>query len=233
MDSLRFTVSHCLYTPLLHPTLLTMAILHDPISSDANYRSLVAITVVYILLFILGVPLLCGYLLFHFREHILVDRHASAAQPGLVAECLGFLYACFKPRLYWFELLWFVRRLLLLVALVVMPDDNPFKNPMVVSVFAVFLALHQQYHPFIRKEENLLEAVSLLMLLITFVGMGEPSYNSEEENTVKDSETTVAVTTVTMLGNGAVTMLFVAFLFVPFFQTVRNKWKAMKRYNYE
>ena len=128
---------------------------------DPNYVTLISLAIASTFTTGLGIPCVIAYLLYRNRNIIRSERRDRATE-----VCLGFLYGCFKPTLYWFEMAWLVRRLLLSPA--VIPEDDVFQAPSIVSILVVSLVLHHTLKPLKDPRENLAEGLGLLALLVTF-----------------------------------------------------------------
>lgn len=150
-----------------------------------------------------------GYLLYRNRNAIRNGRDKATE------ECLGFLYGCFKPDLFWFEMVWLLRRLLLVAALAVIPEDNAFRAPSVVAILVASLAVHHAFKPLNNPKENFMEGLGLLALLVTYAVGVAPSSND-----LTDSD---ALETVLLVANLIASALFVGLMCRPFVAMLREK----------
>ncbi len=97
----------------------------------------------------------------------------------------GLSVGCFKPQLYWLEMTWLVRRVLLALTLAVIPEDDVFRAPFIVAILVLSLALHHTLKPLKDSKENLAEGLGLLALLVTYAAGQTLSYYSTSAEGLK------------------------------------------------
>ena len=144
------------------------------------------------------------------QSHLNVQQRPDTA----TEECLGFLYGCFQPQLYWFEMAWLGRRLLLALALAVIPEDDAFGAPFIVAILVISLALHHSLKPLKDSKENFAEGLGLLALLITYMAAKE-----EEGSTLSSVQ---VLKKVILVLNLCVSGMFVCLLLWPLMRRLRN-----------
>jgi hypothetical protein len=116
----------------------------------------IASSVVYVA----GIPLLFATLLLAFRRHSHERR---------VKYWLGNLYYCYRPSMYWFELVMLTRRLVLAILISVTPQSTPFRAAAIVFVLWVALVVQHVVRPFAVERDNRLEELAIGTVLFTFV----------------------------------------------------------------
>jgi hypothetical protein len=116
---------------------------------------------------------------------------------------------------------WLVRRLLLAMALAVIPEDDVFQTPVIVAILVVSLALHHTLKPLKDSRENLAEGLGLLALLITYVSGQTLSFYL--------SSSAEALKTIVLLLNLGVSGMFVGLLLWPFVKRLGSKLSPMAR----
>jgi hypothetical protein len=113
-------------------------------------------------LYVVGIPALVMTLLVRNRGMLEDPRMATA---------LGFLYASYQPRCFYWETVNITRRAVLALVLAFVPFNSPQVSVLVVlAVLQICIVLQQTYAPFVTKLENRLELASLYVLLISFIG---------------------------------------------------------------
>lgn len=110
--------------------------------------------------YILGVPAVFAGLLFWKRQEIKAGDTSTT-------QSLGLLYNSYRPSLHYFELVWLFRRVLFSAAISILPPTfiSHLIAPTVILV--VSLLIQRRYKPFILKEDNNMEVISLLAIMFT------------------------------------------------------------------
>jgi hypothetical protein len=109
--------------------------------------------------------------------------------------------------LLWWEMIWFLRRILLVIALAIVPSDNAFHAPIVITLLAIAVILHHTLKPMLIDMENTMEGVGLLALLLTYAA----SLRTYDDITITLNNTT-ALETIILVLNGCVCVIFVILL---------------------
>ena len=140
--------------------------------SDASgtYAQLMALGLTFGALYILGIPLLFAWLL--YRERLaFVQRigNPSDSHDDEKVTWLDFLHECYHPKFFWFELVWMGRRLLLSLAISVIPTTLVhLQFSLVLLVLGVSFLIQSGARPFKTRLENRVEFVAVLLLILTF-----------------------------------------------------------------
>lgn len=117
---------------------------------------------VFGILYVIGVPAVFATLLYWKRQEIRAgDAHTN--------QWLGLLYNSYRPSLHYFELVWLFRRVAFAAAISVVPPqlNSHFLAP--AAILVVSLLVQRRYKPFISKDDNNMEVISLLTILFVLV----------------------------------------------------------------
>jgi len=110
---------------------------------------------------------------------------------------------------FWFEIVWILRRLAFSVALFVTPEtDQPLRTAVVISVFVISLAIQNQVKPFTSSLENRMEEASMAVLLLTFATV----LSSGEQATFDRSRSLAALQIIMFIINILVVIGFIVAL---------------------
>jgi len=110
--------------------------------------------------YVAGIPALFGGLLWTYRESVHESR---------VRYWLSNLYYCYKGRLFWFEMVILVRRLILAVLISVLSSDSLLQPSLIMFTLCLALLVQVWTKPFTSKVDNRLEAISIATVMITFI----------------------------------------------------------------
>jgi hypothetical protein len=132
-------------------------------SASPEFRVVLALSVLCIIVYTLGVPAFAGYHLFRNRTQL--------AEPH-IARRLGFLFGSYQPALFWWEYVIIARRLALAMAVTLVPfTQQQLSSVIIMTVLVVSIALQHAFSPFATMLENRLEQLSLYVLLLAFLGI--------------------------------------------------------------
>ena len=130
-------------------------------TSDPQYGTILGAGVVGTLLYVIGIPALFSTLLWRMRHDLTAPEHE---------ETLGFLYACFKPSYYAWDIVLTLRRVLLAGIIVLFPYTSPHAQALaVLLVLNVSILVQQVCRPHRTRLANALELTSLYVLLVSFL----------------------------------------------------------------
>jgi hypothetical protein len=130
--------------------------------SDRTYFSLLATAIAFLLIYSLGIPAIFGFVLIRNRRRI------QAGDPVLESK-YGFLYESYKVKFYWFELIWFLRRILLSMAISLMAAPPGYQMAMIFLILQGSLLLHRAIKPFSSHLANLMDQIATATLLFGVV----------------------------------------------------------------
>lgn len=137
---------------------------------DHQYLVLMILGGIFATLYVLGIPLLFGWLLYRYRRVIHSPEHEK------VEHWLGFLYECYRRKVYWFELVWILRRLLLAASISVLSRYTALSSASVLAILLISVIIQVKAKPFRDSKENTLELLSLVTLIFGFsIGQVMPS----------------------------------------------------------
>jgi hypothetical protein len=128
-----------------------------------EFRVVLALSVLCIIVYTLGVPAFAGYHLFRNRSQLGRPR---------IARRLGFLFGSYRPALFWWEYVIIARRLALALAVTLVPfTQQQLTAVTIMTVLVISIALQHTFSPFATMLENRLEQLSLYVLLLAFLGV--------------------------------------------------------------
>lgn len=178
--------------------------------TNMEFKSLFIAASAFLIVYTIGIPSLFATLLFRNRRRIL------AGDPQLESK-YGFLYESYKPRFFWFELVWFLRRVLLSSAVTLLTNASGYQMAAIFCVLQGSILLNRYLKPFQSGVANLLDmAASSVILLAVTVGF-----------VVNKATRSAAVTQngIFSLSAGLALLLFF-FLVLPAIQSIKRKcWK--------
>ena len=131
-------------------------------SSDSQYLyKLLLPSIIFTILYIIGYPFLIFMLLFLHRKEL----HSKKTE-----IMFGFLYENFKHKFWWFEILLMGRRIMITLALTVIPDTLPVGKQLVLLTLVAFLLTFLFARPYHARDEvnsEIVSTVSILLLITT------------------------------------------------------------------
>jgi len=110
--------------------------------------------------YVIGIPALFGGLLWGYRASVHESR---------VRYWLSNLYYCYKGRVYWFEMVILVRRLILAVLISVLASDSLMQPSLIMLTLCLALLVQVWTKPFTSKVDNRLEGISIATVMLTFI----------------------------------------------------------------
>jgi hypothetical protein len=131
-------------------------------TGNMTYISLLSTSIIFLIIYSIGIPSLFGLILLRNRRRI------QAGDPALEAK-YGFLYESYKPQFYWFELVWFLRRILLAMAVSLMPARPGYQMTIIIIVLQGSIFLHKSLSPFLSNLANILDQVATSVLVFGVV----------------------------------------------------------------
>ena len=140
-----------------------------------HYDELVTFASWMVALWPMGVPLVFSLLLWRARKAI-----SGASAPTAFAGAIGILYREYDRRVFWWELVELVRRLVLVGFLQFIPDSYAMLRLLVaIWTSIVYLSLVLIVRPFKRDDDNALAITAASLLLATFFA-GQLIYLNDE-----------------------------------------------------
>jgi hypothetical protein len=123
--------------------------------SDPNYSIVWKLAAISIVVYTVTVPILSGVLL-------LVNRKAILAGSPAVEQWLGGLYDSYKPRFFWYELIYFARKVLLAIFIALL-EGTP-RSAAIIGLLQIATVIQLLLHPFKGAFQNGLEVLALVAL---------------------------------------------------------------------
>lgn len=133
-------------------------------SLEGEWLWLIVLSLVGATLYVLGTPLLFALLLYRSRDRL---RQGTPSRGD--THRIGFLFAYFTPRCYWYELISLGRRLCIAATLSLVSPSDPLQQFLFVTVLCSFLTLHYLLQPYRTTLENKLEVVSTCVVLLVYI----------------------------------------------------------------
>jgi Leucine-rich repeat (LRR) protein len=121
---------------------------------DANFFSLIIASGIFGLVYLVGVPVLFAVLIWKYHS---VPDHAS-----------GFLFENYKPKYYWFEMIWMFRRLSLAVVVSIISHESELAPLLIVSLLGGYAILQFLLKPFKHELENVFDLLATLVILFSY-----------------------------------------------------------------
>jgi hypothetical protein len=151
------------------------------LADNRQYFILYILSLVFLFAYFLGIPALFGFFLLRHRKHIREGtEHAD--------DRIGFLYETFRREVFWFEMVWIARRLLISLIITFIPLSSGIQAAVMSIVLLTFLVVQRAVMPFSSKLVNYLELLSSFVLLYSYIVGTELSSHYEafnERNSVK------------------------------------------------
>eukprot|EP01103_Thecamoeba_quadrilineata_P014955 TRINITY_DN4588_c0_g1_i1.p1 TRINITY_DN4588_c0_g1~~TRINITY_DN4588_c0_g1_i1.p1 ORF type:complete len:1118 (+),score=181.32 TRINITY_DN4588_c0_g1_i1:59-3412(+) len=132
------------------------------VTRNPHYALLLGSSLLLLVGYVLGVPLLFAVLLWLFQEDC-VERN----NPN-VELLVGFLYWDYRPERYYWELVLLARKLLFAMTISLTSYDSYLLPVFVFMILVTSLLLHRQFQPFLNPADNAFEVVSSLLLIFNF-----------------------------------------------------------------
>lgn len=126
-----------------------------------QYVWLQGLTYVFLVLYVVGIPGLFFALLMRNRRKIQLEDSG-------VDHRFGFLYETYKRDVFFFEAIWLLRRVLLSIALALIPKTTGFRNASISLILLASLFIQQRFKPFSSGTVNTLETLTTTTLLYSF-----------------------------------------------------------------
>ena len=145
--------------------------------SNPTYVKLVIMAIVGFVVYVGGIPILFGWLLWRYRNWV---------EDPKIKCWLGNLYYCYKRKYFWFEMVILVRRLVLAILISTLPSDNILLPALIVMTLFVALLLQVWINPFTAPIDNHFETLSISILAITFNVQYLLTINHEISGTTED-----------------------------------------------
>jgi len=127
---------------------------------NSTYSSLIISGIFFLILYVLGIPAGFAALLYRYRKQL----HAETP----IAKAVEFLYEEFRPGMYYYELIWMARRLLLVMGIMLIPPESGWQFAFCSSVMAFSLFLQSICKPFVHRYDNFTEILASLSVFVLY-----------------------------------------------------------------
>ena len=127
---------------------------------NSTYTYLIISAIFFGIIYVIGIPLLFGFLLYYYRDQI----HSKTP----IARAVNFLHQEYRPQMYYYELIWTLRRLLLVCGIFLIPQSSPYQFAFCFSVLSVGIFLQSICSPFKRRRDNFAEILASLSLITLY-----------------------------------------------------------------
>jgi len=133
---------------------------------------------------------------------------------------LDFFFESYRTEVFWFELVWIARRLALALAISIIPHEDAFHGFTIALTLLVSMAIQQAVVPFRHNVENVMEQVSLMVLLLTFISITQLIF-------LEDGQLSKDVLRVFIFScNAVVVLVFVGIMVWPYLKTRYTMYKV-------
>jgi hypothetical protein len=199
-------------------------------SASPSFRALMILGYIFLLLYLLGIPVLFGYLLLRNRRDLQSPR---------VEAKIGFLYESYKHQVWWFEMIWLARRILLSIIIVLVPESSVFRTGGVITILIASAFIQRRWRPFASNFANTMDLFATVCIIYSVVISRELAYWFQTATDVSSSgaaATAESLQTIIFFVNAAVVVILVGAVGVPAvrafalrFECCRRKIASLKR----
>jgi hypothetical protein len=132
---------------------------------NSTYWTMFVLAVIFFILYIIGIPLLLGTLLYHFRYECSKELGDDNSD---VVLFIGWLHCDFKPEFFYWELVMLFRKAIFAMSISLTSFASYMLPVFVFVILVVSLLVHRHFKPFVTPIDNNLEVLSDLVLLFNF-----------------------------------------------------------------
>lgn len=198
------------------------------------FVALLSLGVTFFILYTVGIPAFFGWIMFRHRKtiaaapafekvHLGLGSESEVLIPPQLAENLesldeiegkyGFLFEAYRSRWFWWEIVWFLRRILLSVAVATLRSYDGYQLAFISITMFGFLFLHRFAKPFASQAANVMDLVTSAVILLNL------SIGSHISQFSKENTTMVAVLqNLVFLSTSSVLLVLVVLLILPIFK---------------
>ena len=146
---------------------------------NSVYVSLFLSATLFLFLYVIGIPTIFALLLYRYRRHLRDDTK--------IGKAVSFLYEDFRQGMYYYELLWMLRRVLLVMGTILIPRDSIWRYTFCTGVLCIFLFLQTAFRPLAHSAANFAEVFTSLSILTMYGGSVMVAMSNESEEEAGDS----------------------------------------------
>lgn len=185
-------------------------------SSKTEWGELKNIALIFIFIYVIGIPLFFSILLLKFR-------HRTRTDPKTKYWLGRTITGSYRPEFYWFEMVLILRRLALAALISLVPVGSPFQASGVFFVLVASLACQYYLQPYSTPSENVVEEIGLISLLLTY-GIQK---SVQIENSQSQDTSIQMLVAITLVFHILVILTMIVFLFRRAW-LIRQKKKQME-----
>jgi len=135
------------------------------ICSGEEYEYYMYLAIAGILIYPIGCPLLYATLLYRNKNKL----HGTDEAGSKIRERLGFIYDRYEPDFYWWEVVEMIRKFFLTGLILFMAPGSIAQLASALMIGTYFMAAHVKYQPFILREEDNLQSMSLITTVLILI----------------------------------------------------------------
>eukprot|EP01102_Stenamoeba_stenopodia_P014111 TRINITY_DN4657_c0_g1_i1.p1 TRINITY_DN4657_c0_g1~~TRINITY_DN4657_c0_g1_i1.p1 ORF type:complete len:927 (-),score=127.44 TRINITY_DN4657_c0_g1_i1:29-2809(-) len=135
---------------------------------DGQYWTMFVFAIVFAIVYILGIPLLFGTLLYKFRNECSQVLTENSEHESEVVLFIGWLHCDYKPEFYFWELVMLTRKAIFAMAISLTSFASYMLPVFIFIILVTSLLLHRHFRPFVTPIDNTSEEISALVLLFNF-----------------------------------------------------------------
>eukprot|EP01122_Echinamoeba_exundans_P007758 TRINITY_DN2457_c0_g2_i2.p1 TRINITY_DN2457_c0_g2~~TRINITY_DN2457_c0_g2_i2.p1 ORF type:complete len:1684 (-),score=138.56 TRINITY_DN2457_c0_g2_i2:1459-6510(-) len=181
--------------------------------SDSQFISLVVISTIFLLLYTLGIPAFFGIIMRITRRRIL------SGDPNIESR-VGFLYESYKRGFFWWELVWFLRRILLSISVTMLVDIESLRTVLTCAILLCSVFLQRAVMPFGDRLANFLDIAATTCILFSIILASEIKHIEIYEETLAE-----ALKNVVLAVNLVVILALIVALALPSAKSIFKKLK--------
>jgi hypothetical protein len=147
--------------------------------SDPQFAMLTGSAAAFFVIYLVGIPALFFAMLYKYRTRI-QDKDWE------VRYKIGFLYETYRHPVFWFEMIWLARRVLLSISISLIPNTTTFRTAAIVLLLLASLFIQRNFMPFNSSLANWLEVASITIILYSYIVGGQLNKLPGDFGTVKE-----------------------------------------------
>lgn len=189
------------------------------------FVALLSCGIVFFVLYTIGIPAFFSWIMFRHRKTLSKVQHDPPtlnAVPAVsnakeIEAKYGFLFEAYKTRWFWWEMMWFLRRILLSIAVATLRSYDGYQLAFISIVMFGFMFLHRFVKPFASQAANVLDLVASAVILLSLSISSQISHISGESATM-----TVVLQNLVFLAASSVLLVLVGFLLLPLAASIKS-----------
>eukprot|EP01122_Echinamoeba_exundans_P008934 TRINITY_DN3046_c0_g2_i1.p1 TRINITY_DN3046_c0_g2~~TRINITY_DN3046_c0_g2_i1.p1 ORF type:complete len:1343 (-),score=290.98 TRINITY_DN3046_c0_g2_i1:276-4268(-) len=146
---------------------------------NSQFAMLTGSAAAFFVIYLVGIPALFFALLYKYRTRI-------QEKDWEVRYKIGFLYETYRHPVFWFEMVWLARRVLLSISISLIPNTTTFRTAAIVLLLLASLFIQRNFMPFNSSLANWLEVGSITIILYSYIVGGQLNKLPGDFGTVKE-----------------------------------------------